>query len=273
MKGKAIGRDIEDVDDAGLNYAQVKAIASGNPMILEKFKIDMEVNKYKDLKKEYNASIFRLQDNINKYLPDEIYSYREKVKRLERDVKNTEPELPEEQFSITLNGKTFNTYKDAGAEILEMADNYLELNKEYPLGKYRGFDISLIVSGTSQNFLDNTTNSIKQIVISGFTEERFDLLLTPSLNIKKMNEKINFLAYQLEQNKNILADKQRQLEECKIQLEKPFEHEETLLQLLDKQREIDSLLNKDNFNESLIAIDNDETQASNRDMGYELEVG
>lgn len=271
MKGKITSRDMEDVDDTGLNYAQVKAIASGNPMILEKFKIDMEVNKYKDLKKEYNAGKFRLQDNINKYIPDEISLYNKKIELLSKDVERTEPELPEEKFTITLNNKIFNTYKEAGAEIMESADKYMELNKEYPLGSYRGFSISLINSGATDNLLDTQNHSVKQIIISGYTEEKFDLALVPSLNIKKINEKINHLAVQLEEYKNTLADKQRQLEQCKIELEKPFEYEEKLVELLTKQNEIDRALNKDNFNESVIAIDENETEASNRNMEYELE--
>ena len=91
------------------------------------------------------------------------------------------------------------------------------------------------------------------------------------MNIKKINEKINHLAIELEEYKNNLADKKRQLEQCKIELEKPFEHEEKLIDLLNRQREIDSVLNKDNFNESVIAIDENETEASNRNMEYELE--
>ncbi len=271
MRGKVTSRDMEDVDDTALNYAQIKAIASGNPMILEKFKIDMEVNKYKDLKKEYNAGIYRLQDNINKYIPDEISLYNKKIELLSQDVERTEPEPTEEQFTITLNNKTFNTYKEAGAEIMESADKYMELNKKYPLGKYRGFSISLINSGATDNLLDAQNNSVKQVIISGDAEEKFDLSLIPSLNIKKINEKINHLAIELEEYKNNLADKKRQLEQCKIELEKPFEHEEKLIDLLNRQREIDSVLNKDNFNESVIAIDENETEASNRNMEYELE--
>ena len=154
---------------------------------------------------------------------------------------------------------------------MESADKYMELNKKYPLGSYRGFSISLINSGATDNLLDTQNHSVKQIIISGYTEEKFDLALVPSLNIKKINEKINHLSVELEEYKNTLADKQRQLEQCKLELEKPFEYEEKLVELLTRQNEIDRVLNKDNFNESVIAIDENETEVTNKSMEYELE--
>ena len=269
MRGKVVGRNMEDIDDSSLNYAQVKAIASGNPMILEKFKVDMEVNRLKDLKKQYNGTIYRLQDNLTKILPRDIERLDNMIKNLSSDVLRIEPEQAEENFAMQIGENIFNTQKEAGEEIIKQSEQYMELDKEYHICKYRGFDIALI-SKSNVDFFGNVKLPTKEVLIKGETVQKFELKLIPSLNITKINEKINELPKLLDNAMESKKDKERQVEQCKIELEKPFKYAEELETLSKRQAEIDQELNIDKYEDEVGAIDEEEKQRSN--AVYEAEV-
>ena len=269
MRGKVIGRNMEDIDDSSLNYAQVKAIASGNPMILEKFKVDMEVNRLKDLKKQYNGTIYRLQDNLTKILPRDIERLENIMKNLSSDVLKIESEQPEENFTMQIGENIFNTPKEAGEEIIKQSEKYMELDKEYHICKYRGFDIALI-SKSNVDFFGNVKLPTKEVLIKGETVQKFELKLIPSLNITKIDEKINELPKLLDNAIENKKDKERQVEQCKVELEKPFKYAEELEILTKRQAEIDQELNVDKYEDEIGAIDEEETQRSN--AVYEAEV-
>ena len=208
-RGDTSIRKMEDLDNSVMNYAQIKAIASGNPMILEKFKIDNEVQKLQDKERNYRATRYRLEDSLNKTIPEIIESKKEKIERLEKTIKQKETKQEEENCRIEIDGKVFTTYKDAGAEILEFSDKYMELNMEYHLGKYRGFELTMTNLG-ADNLFQNNGEARKVIKIKGEYEISFDMLKVPTLNIKKLDEKLDELENIVELEKNKVEDLYRQ---------------------------------------------------------------
>lgn len=256
MQGDTSIRKMDDMDDTILNYAQVKAIASGNPLILEKFKVDNEVQKLQEKERNYRATKYRLEDLL-KTLPNTIKYTEDIISKLEYDKTVIEPIQDSENCNITFFDKSFTTYKDAGEEIINFAINeYMELNKEYPIGKYRGFDITLTNKGMVDLF-SNHGEPQKVLSIKARYNLEFDLLKIGTLNIKKLDEKIDSINDLISRQKAHLQDLKRQEEECKTQLEKPFEDRERLQDLLQEQARISRELNIDENSKDLSLIEDE----------------
>lgn len=271
-RGDTSVRTMDDLDNSTMSFAQIKAIASGNPLILEKFKVDTDVQKLKDRERNYKASKYRLENSVNNDLPLTIKQTEDYIDKLKKDKEKIQNKENEENCHITINGKEFSKYKDAGAEILEISNKYLELNKEYYLGNYRGFELTITNKGIKDLF-QNHGEPQKIIKIKGNNEYSFDLLKVPSLNIKKMDEKIDSIENNLNKRIELKQDLERQLNEAKKELEKPFEYEEKLKEMLKKQREINQKLNMDEKEKSAIIIDEEENESDeyNSEIGEELE--
>lgn len=271
-RGDTSVRTMDDLDNSTMSFAQIKAIASGNPLILEKFKVDTDVQKLKDRERNYKASKYRLENSVNNDLPLTIKQTEDYIDKLKKDKEKIQNKENEENCHITINGKEFSKYKDAGAEILEISNKYLELNKEYYLGNYRGFELTITNKGIKDLF-QNHGEPQKIIKIKGNNEYSFDLLKVPSLNIKKMDEKIDRIENNLNKRIELKQDLERQLNEAKKELEKPFEYEEKLKEMLKRQREINQKLNMDEKEKSAIIIDEEENEPDeyNAEIGEEFE--
>ena len=271
-RGDTSVRTMDDLDNSTMSFAQIKAIASGNPLILEKFKVDTDVQKLKDRERNYKASKYRLENSVNNDLPLTIKQTEDYIDKLKKDKEKIQNKENEENCHITINGKEFSKYKDAGAEILEISNKYLELNKEYYLGNYRGFELTITNKGIKDLF-QNHGEPQKIIKIKGNNEYSFDLLKVPSLNIKKMDEKIDSIENNLNKRIELKQDLERQLNEAKKELEKPFEYEEKLKEMLKRQREINQKLNMDEKGKSAIIIDEEENEPDeyNAEIGEEFE--
>lgn len=271
-RGDTSVRTMDDLDNSTMSFAQIKAIASGNPLILEKFKVDTDVQKLKDRERNYKASKYRLENSVNNDLPLTIKQTEDYIDKLKKDKEKIQNKENEENCHITINGKEFSKYKDAGAEILEISNKYLELNKEYYLGNYRGFELTITNKGIKDLF-QNHGEPQKIIKIKGNNEYSFDLLKVPSLNIKKMDEKIDSIENNLNKRIELKQDLEIQLNEAKKELEKPFEYEEKLKEMLKRQREINQKLNMDEKEKSAIIIDEEENEPDeyNAEIGEEFE--
>lgn len=262
-RGDTSIRKLEDLDNSTMNYAQIKAIASGNPMILEKFKVDTEVQKIQDKQRNFKATKYKLEDSLNKTIPALINATKSKIERIKETVILRKEKQEEENCNIEIDNKEFNTYKDAGAEILEFSNKYMELNKEYHLGNYRGFELTMTNVGADSLF-DNNGEARKVIKIKGKFEISFDMLKVPSLNIKKIDEKIDELELIKDSEESKLEDLYRQEIECKKELEKPFEFAEKLELLLKRKNEIDNELKLDDDKNEKIIVDEKQIEESEK---------
>ena len=261
-RGDTSIRTLDDLDNSTMSYAQIKAIASGNPLILEKFKIDNEVQKLQDKERNYKASKFRLENSIANDIPLSIKVAEDYIQRLEIDNSKKKDKEQEDNCHIIIDGKEYNTYKDAGAEILEISNKYLELNKEYDLGEYRGFKLTITNKGIKDLF-SNQGEPQKIIKIKGYNDYSFDLLKVPSLNIKKLDDKIDNIEQTLKSQIELKKDLERQLEEAKREVEKPFEFQDKLQELVKRQNEINRELNMDKKEKEIIVLDEEESTQEN----------
>lgn len=272
-RGDTSVRTLDDLDNQVMSYAQIKAIASGNPLILEKFKVDKEVQKLQDRERNYNATKYRLEDSVKNDLPKSIKVTEDLIQRLKIDIENRKDKEPEDNCNINIDGKKFNSYKDAGAEILEFANKYFISGIEYELGEYRGFKIVMAKKNSESN--NNILSEVKKIIIKGKFEHSFELLKVPSLNIKKLDEIIDKFDKELEYQKNNKINLERQIEQGKKELQKPFEYAEKLKELLQRQAEINKELDMEKQDKEIIILDEEETKEEdkkNEEMeNFELE--
>ena len=125
MTSKTPVRSAEDVDEATLSYAEIKAIATGNPLIKEKMDIDVKLERLKMAKSEFMKANEQLEHKVNKTYPDRIREMETGLAKINRDIKAVQENTVigddgQEKFSMILNGKTFTDKKDATAHIAEM---------------------------------------------------------------------------------------------------------------------------------------------------------
>ncbi len=155
MTSRTPVRSAEDVDEKALSYAEIKALAAGNPLILEKTQLDTDVAKLKLLKQSYLSEIYRLEDMIVKYYPNRIKELEDKVLGIEKDlnlVKNNTNIENEEKFSpMTLKGKQYNKKEMAGKAILEICKTK-ENSELEEIGEYRGMKLELQINVAKQEF-------------------------------------------------------------------------------------------------------------------------
>lgn len=253
-RGDTSIRKMDDIDNNTLSYAQIKAVASGNPLILKKFKVDNEVQKLEDKYRNYRALRFSLEDKINKILPELIKNTDKKIELLENMKLKIKPIQDKENCNIELCGQMFNTYKDAGKQILNISEKYVEKNKQYKIGNYRGFDI--IYENRENEFVYGKVNS-KVLKINEDYEMVMNISEIASKNIERLDEKIDSIPKILETEKEYREDLYRQIEKCKEELERPFEFEEELRELQKQQKEINNALNLDE-KDPLLVDENEE---------------
>ena len=154
MTSKTLVRIAENVDESSLNYAEIKALATGDPKIKEKMDLDNEVTKLKMLEANYKSNRYRLEDKVAKTYPEEIARTEKFIEAVKKDIAGIEPKAKgEEKFtSITITGEKITDKKLAGERLLN-AISKVKINKSKVIGKYRNMDLEV-----SYNFFTNDHN-------------------------------------------------------------------------------------------------------------------
>ena len=235
MAGDSTARTAEDVDLAALSYAEIKAIASGNPMVLEKMEVDTEVTRLQMLQSSYNATRYRLQDDLYTRLPKKITYLTELISCLEEDMKIRKPTRGDE-FKMTVDGIDYTERMDAGTAIMETACKFKNGNEKLHLGSFAGFELYMSYTQYfEQHFL----------IIQG--KHKYEVQLGPSEtgNVIRLENIVNGIEEKLDTAKSELEEARKQKEMARMELEKPFEYEDKLQGLLKRQIEINAKLDLD----------------------------
>lgn len=146
--------------ESSLNYAEIKALATGNPKIKEKMDLDNEVTKLKMLEANYKSNRYRLEDKVTKTYPDEIARTEKLIEAVKKDIVSIEPQGDVENTqradtkftSITINGEKITDKKEAGEKLLETIKT-VKVNESKVIGKHRNMDLEV-----SYNFFTNEHN-------------------------------------------------------------------------------------------------------------------
>ena len=252
-------RTMSDLDNTTMNFGEIKAIASDNKEIMEKFEVDIKVQELKLKERNYRNQRYTLQDKLEKYLPNQIKRGTIYIENCKKDVEVRNKEsLPD--FRMELNNKIFNDIKEAGNEIIKSVNKNVENGVLYEIGKYRGFTLYL-----ENGFFED------KIHIESNGNYEVKLAQVPSLNIQRINEVLDKFEDNIEKGTKRIQGYKREMEQCKIELEKPFEDEEELQKLLERQSELNNKLNLDNKKNEPILIE-DELEEGNIEV-EEMEEG
>lgn len=240
-------RNAEDVDTATLSFAEVKALASGNPLILEKVKIDQEVQQYQILKTMYARNRYRLQDDLSRK-KSFIKRSTEFITGVKKDIETRDLNTMS-GFEIEIDGKIYNEKKEAGEILMTEATKFVCQVKSLPdsfiseqkkeIGMFRGFKIIIAYRNNIANVMDRP-----DIVLKGENEYRDEIAFVGSKNISKIEGLLSSLKNRLEEKEKSVAKSKSDLLQIAEDLLKPFEKETELESLIKRQSELNTILDK-----------------------------
>lgn len=141
MTSKSPVRSAEDVDEQALSYSEIKALASGNPLIKEKMDLDVQVSKLKILKANFLTVKYELEDKIAKQFPYKIAEAKYKVEKIEKDIALAQSHITDD-FELKIKGIAYNDKKEAGQQLLLACDKSIGSDK-VRIGEYKGFILDL----------------------------------------------------------------------------------------------------------------------------------
>ena len=238
MSGKNPSRSCEDVDETALSYAEVKALASGDPRIIEMTDLDSQVTKLKLLKANHEGQRYQLEDQLIQFFPKAISRTQEQITGLEQDlaVVQAHPLPDKEHFSITVAGQTYTERKAAGQAIIDACTKMTDVAERVPLGEYRGFPMTLWADTSTQKFHVTMKHSLSHTI---------ELGSDPVGNIARLENALAAIADHLEQNRGKLENLNAQMEEAKLEVKRPFPQEQELAEKTSRLNVLRIALNMD----------------------------
>ena len=253
MTSKSPVRSCEDVDEAALSYAEVKALATGNPYIKEKMDLDIQVSKLKLMKANHTSQKYRLEDNITQHYPHQIAIFKERIEGFTADMEKYAKNKPEdkEQFFMQVGGKSYTDKKEAGTAIIAMCKEIKGINASADVGEYLGFKLNVTFDSFNNKFVMN---------VKGAMSHPMEVGSDPLGNITRINNVLEAMPSQLEEAQMKLSNVKHQLETAKAEVDKPFPQEAELAEKLERLAELNSLLNMDEKGDDAIGMDDEATE-------------
>ena len=234
MTSKTPVRVAEDVDESSLNYAEIKALATGDPKIKEKMDLDNEVTKLKMLEANYKSNRYRLEDKVAKTYPEEIARIEKLIEAVKKDISLVEPQGEgENRFtSLTIYGKKIMDKKEAGERLLEAIKD-VKVNESKVIGQYRNLNLEV-----SYNIFTNE----RAFSLNGASKTVGELGVSVDGNITRLDNAIDKLPEKLSYLEEKLVSTKEQLQNALEELEKPFEKAEELKTKVLRLAELNKLL-------------------------------
>lgn len=238
MTSKSPVRSCEDIDEAALTYAEVKALATGNPYIKEKMDLDIQVSKLKLLKANHTSQKYRLEDNIVKNYPAQIATMKERLEGYRADIQTyRQNKFPDKDtFAIKIGNRVYTDKKEAGTALIDMCRSAKQPNMAVTIGEYQGFRLSVSFDLFFSKFTVNLKGSISHEVEIG---------TDPLGNLQRLSNALEGMTAKMEAVAQKLENVERQLETAKVEVAKPFAQEAELAEKLERLTELNALLNMD----------------------------
>lgn len=235
MTSKSPVRSCEDVDETALSYAEIKALATGNPYIREKMDLEIEVSRLKLVKANYLSQKYMLEDSLLKHYPKEIRLTQERINGYEADIALYGRHKSEDFPGMLLYGTHYEEKKEAGTAILE-ACKAMTSPEPKEVGSYRGFTLLLSYDIVAKVFRMTLRGELSHIVELGSDVHG---------NIQRMENMLESLPSRLSACEQALATLKEQMDNAKAEVEKPFEQEQELSEKAARLAELNALLNMD----------------------------
>ena len=267
MTSKSPARSADDLDDAALSYAEVKALAAGNPMIKEKMDLDIQVARLKTLKIAYNNEHYRLEDAITQGFPAEMRKTAQQLENAKADTALLQQNAKRDAdgkdiFTITLMDTVYTKREDAGKALLGLLGMAMNRTEPVSIGRYKGFDLQIAYFAMDKMYL-------AYLVGSGINPAQLGADAVG--NTMRLDNCLHNLPQSVTDLESKLVQLQKQMENAKEQLAQPFAQADELAEKSKRLAELEALLN---LNEKDIVLDTvpDEDQPcrlDNRQRGQE----
>lgn len=247
MTGKSPVRSCDDIDGAALSYAEVKALATGNPLIKEKMDLDVQVARLRLLKGNHNSQIYRLEDCIAYEYPKKIALLRERISGLAQDIGTAEKNLPadSEHFLMKVGSRVFTDKKEAGTALMAARGLLKDPALPEAVGEYAGFSLYMSYDAFRHVYI---------LGIRGVLNHSMEMGQDASGCIVRINNVLAAMPKELSESRLALDNAERQLETAREEVKKPFEKEAELDEKLKRLAQLNSLLNLDK-KESAVVMD------------------
>ena len=244
MTSKTPVRFAEDIDETALSYAEIKALAAGNPLIIEKTELDTQVAKLKLLKQTHLSNIYAMEDKVIKYYPNEIKRLEIRVQNIEDDIEhlNDNTDNTENFQGMIIDEKKILEKKEAGQKIINMCKS-MTCKEPIEIGVYKGFKMILSFDTFDRTFHLDLKNKLSYNLALGS-----DLLG----NITRIDNTLGNIKNKLEKSKNDLAETRKQFENAKLETQRPFPQEEELKQKSKRLDELNIQLNLNKNDKEII---------------------
>ena len=244
MTSKAPVRVADDVDETALSYSEIKALATGNPLIIEKCNLDMEVARLNMLKASHLNQVYALEELVYRKYPEEITRLTERIAGYEQDVAlaAAHPKAQEGFCGMEVDGRHYTEKEDAGKAIIDVCTR-MTGSDAVLLGQYRGFSMVLAYDGRSNEYRITLKGTLSHTVTLG-----------PDVfgNITRLDNALENLAGSLQAEQNSLEETKAQLENARTELAAPFAREEELAEKAARLKELNILLNMDEKDKTLL---------------------
>ena len=244
MTSKAPVRVADDVDETALSYSEIKALATGNPLIIEKCNLDMEVARLNMLKASHLNQVYALEELVYRKYPEEITRLTELIEGYGQDVAlaAAHPKAQEGFCGMEVDGRHYAEKEDAGKAIIDVCTR-MTGSDAVLLGQYRGFSMVLAYDGRSNEY---------RITLKGTLSHTVTLGADVFGNITRLDNALENLAGSLEAEQNRLEETRGQLENARAELQTPFAREAELAEKTKRLKELNILLNMDEKDKTLM---------------------
>ena len=250
MTSKSPVRACEDVDDTALSYAEIKALATGNPYIKEKMDLDVQVSKLKLLKANHTSQIYRLESDIAKNFPVQISALKERIAGMQIDsqvVKSVDLQ-DNDTFAMTVGNVLYEDKKEAGEALIAACAGLKTVSTGGKVGEYHGFTLS-----ASYNMFSNAF----ELTIKGKCSYKLEIGKDPVGNMQRIHNTLSSIDRKLTESEQKLETVQQQLATAQEEVKKPFPKEEELNEKMERLSELNALLNMDEKGNETIMADED----------------
>ncbi len=248
MTDKSPVRSCEDVDEIALDYAEVKALCAGNPLIREKIDLETEITKLNVLKSAFLSQKYSLQDKAYKSLPEHRKHTERYIGQLKADIETVQSIKPlvnedgKNYYPVTVGGKEYHNKEEAGQAIRNAIIGSSELTekKQCHIGSYRGFEMTAFLDTQWEGY------AVMKINLKGACDHDCEINMNSDVkasgNIIRLDNVINHIELELQKQEDKLQSLNADIKEAEIAAEAVFPQEQELIQKEKRLAEVNTLL-------------------------------
>ncbi len=231
MSGDMTIRRLEDMDSAALTYAEIKAIASGNPLVIEKAQVDAELIRLTRLRSAHAEEQYRIRASL-RHSREEVQTWTERLANLREDL-TLRQDTSGDKFRVELDKQTLDNRGIAGELLLRRAEKIkTRFGEDIRLGRFAGFDLSIRAG----------FNNTAELILRGKNSYSTRITDTALGTIRSLESVVQGFEERAARLESDIKDSQKRATELEAKVGSPFEKEERYHKLVNRQSEIEEKL-------------------------------